>query len=107
MFYSYRGNLAVFHISGESLLFSLSVSYYIAHKGDKYGHDLWLLTLTISCVKVEMSTVELLGCLITRRPSLGCRVTLNVITRFEVLLMSLVTACKYSFVIGLEEPVQT
>lgn len=61
-------------------------------------------SLTMSCVKVEMSTVELSGCLLTRRPSLGCRIKLNVMMRFEVLLMSLVTVCKSSFVIGVEEP---
>lgn len=61
-------------------------------------------SLTMSCVKVEMSTVELSDCLITRRPSLGCRITLKVMMRFEVLLMSLVTTCKSSFVIVVEEP---
>ena len=61
-------------------------------------------SLTMSCVKVEMSTVELSGFLITRRPSLGWRITVNVITRLEVLLMSLVTTCKSSFVMGVEEP---
>lgn len=58
----------------------------------------------MSCVKEEMSTIELSGCLITRRPSLGCRITLNVMTRLEVLLRSLVTACKLSLVMGAEEP---
>jgi len=58
----------------------------------------------MSCVKLETSTVELSGCLATRRPSLGCRITLNVMTRSEVLLTSLVTARKPSLVIGAEEP---
>lgn len=61
-------------------------------------------SLTMSCVKVAMSTVELSVCLITRRPSLGCRITLNVMMRFEELLMSLVTAFKSLFVISVEEP---
>lgn len=61
-------------------------------------------SLTISCVKVEMSFVELSGCLVTRRPNLGCRITLKVMVRLEVSLMSFVTACKSSFEIGVEEP---
>lgn len=61
-------------------------------------------SLTMSCVKVEMSTVELSGFLITRRPSLGWRIKVNVMTRLEVLLMSFVTTCKSSFVMGVEEP---
>lgn len=61
-------------------------------------------SLTISCVKTEMSSVVLSDCLLTRRPSLGRWVTMNVIIRFEVLLMSLVPACKSSFVSGREEP---
>lgn len=64
-------------------------------------------SLTISCVKVEMSSVVFSDCLLTRRPNLGCRVRLKVITRFEVLLMSLVTARKSTFVIGLDEPGET
>lgn len=62
------------------------------------------MALTMSCVKVEMSTVVLCDCLLTSRPSLGCRTTLNVMTRFEVLLTSLVNARKCSFVIVAEEP---
>lgn len=61
-------------------------------------------SLTMSWVKVETSTVELSGCLDTRRPSLGWRVTLKVMTRLELLLMSLVTTCRSSLVIGVEEP---
>lgn len=61
-------------------------------------------SLTMSCVKVETSTVELSGCFVTRRPSLGGRTTLNVMTRFEVLLMSFVTASNSSLEIGVEEP---
>lgn len=60
--------------------------------------------LTIACVKVEISRVELLGCIVTSLPSLGRRITLNVMVRLEVWLLSLVVACKSSFVIGAEEP---
>lgn len=66
--------------------------------------DTFSSSLTISCVKVEMSTVELSGCLVTSCPSLGCRITLYVMMRLEVLLMSLVTACNSSFVISAKEP---
>lgn len=60
--------------------------------------------LTISCVKVDTSDVELSSRLITRCPSFGCRITLNVMTRFEVLLKSFVTASKSSLVIVAEDP---
>lgn len=61
-------------------------------------------SLTISCVKVDISNVELSGCLTARRPSFGWRITLNVMTRFEVLLKSFVTASKSSLVIVAENP---
>lgn len=61
---------------------------------------------TISCVNVEMSTEKFSDCFLTRRPSLGCRMTWNVIVRFEVWLTSLVTTCNSSFEIGVEEPEQ-
>lgn len=60
--------------------------------------------LTISCVKVDISDVELSGRLIARRPSFGWRITLNVMTRSEALLKSFVTASKSSLVIVAEEP---
>lgn len=63
-------------------------------------------SLTMSCVKVDTSDVELSGRLITRRPSFGCRITLNVMTRFEVLLKSFVTARKSSLVIVAEDPLK-
>lgn len=55
-------------------------------------------------MNVEISRVEVSGCTVTSLPSLGRRMTLNVIVRFDVLLLSLVTACKCSVVIGVEEP---
>ena len=58
----------------------------------------------MSCVNVERSNVELSGCTVTSLPSLGRRITLKVILRFECLLLSLVTACKFSVLIGVEEP---
>lgn len=60
--------------------------------------------LTISCVNMDTSDVELSGRLITRRPSFGWRITLNEMTRFEVLLKSFVTASKSSLVIVAEDP---
>lgn len=61
-------------------------------------------SLTISCVKVDTSDVELSGRLIARRPSFGWRITLNVMIRFEVLLKSFVIASKSSLVIVAEDP---
>lgn len=61
-------------------------------------------SLTISCVNVDTSDVESSGRLIARRPSLGWRITLNVMTRFEVLLKSFVTASKSSLVMVAEDP---
>lgn len=61
-------------------------------------------SLTISCVKVDTSDVELSGRLIARRPSFGWRITVNVMTRLEALLKSFVTASKSSLVIVAEDP---
>lgn len=61
-------------------------------------------SLTMSCVNADTSDVELSGRLRARRPSFGWRTTLNVMTRVEVLLKSLVTARKSSLVIVAEEP---
>lgn len=67
---------------------------------EKHSEDV----LTMSCVKVEMSDVELSGRLIARRPSFGWRITLNVMTLFEELLKSFVTASKSSLVRVVEDP---
>lgn len=58
----------------------------------------------MSWVNADRSDVELSGRLRARRPSFGWRITLNVMTRLEVLLKSLVTARKSSLVIVAEEP---
>lgn len=60
--------------------------------------------LTMSCVKVEMSAVELSGRLIARRPSFGWRITSNVMTLCEELLKSFVTASKSSLVRVVADP---
>lgn len=109
MHYSYSGNLGQRKANVKPLSGShpLTGSFFILEICLSRNESVVMTSsapLTMSCVKAETSTVELSGCLVTRRPSLGCRITLNVMTRLEALLMSLVAARKSSFVIGVEEP---
>ena len=61
--------------------------------------------LTMVCVKEETSTVKLSASTGTRLPSFGRRITLKVMVRLDVSLLSLVNACRSSLVIGVVEPV--
>ena len=48
--------------------------------------------------------VELSACVITSLPNLGRRITLYVMVRFDVPLLSLVLVSNSSFVIGVDDP---